>query len=241
MRKLRVKHRLDSSFKPFTTLATRDAIMAAKNLSATGPDGLTSIHLKHLGPRAMDYMTKLFNLSASGAVFPAIWKAAVIVPIFKPGKPADQASSYRPVSLLSPVAKVLERLLLPEIVAGLPKSKFQHGYAPLHSCTTALLPIVTRVAVRFNGPKPAPRTALCALDISKAFDAVYHTLLLEQISESALHSNLVRWLAFYLRGRQARCLYNSAMSWSRILRFGVPQGSVLSRCLFNYFVSDCPV
>jgi hypothetical protein len=164
MRKLRVKHKLDSSFKPFTTLATRDDIMAAKSSSATGPDGFTSIHLKHLGPRAIDYITKLFNLSVGGAVLPAIWKAAVIVPILKPGKPADQGSSYRPVSLLSPVAKVLERLLLPEIVAAFPKSKFQHGYAPLHLCTTALLPIVTWVAVGFNGPKPAPRTALCALN-----------------------------------------------------------------------------
>jgi retron-type reverse transcriptase len=82
---------------------------------------LKTCYLKHLGPRAMDYMTKLFNLSASGAVFPAIWKAAVIVPIFKPGKPADQGSSYRPVSLLSPVAKVLERLLL---MSTMPKSPF---------------------------------------------------------------------------------------------------------------------
>jgi hypothetical protein len=162
------------------------------------------------------------------------------VPILKPGKPAEMGSSYCPISLLSLVAKVLERLLLPEIVAALPKAKTQHGYSPIHSCTTCLLPIATKVAVGFNGSKPAPDTAMCAVDISKVFDAIDHTLLMEQINNSPLHSNLIRWLAAYLRGRQASCLYGSVKSKTMILRSGVLQGSVLSPGLFNYFVSDCP-
>jgi hypothetical protein len=79
-----------------------------------------------------------------------------------------------------------------------------------------------------------PVGRLC--DISKAFDAIYHSLLLEQISNSELHSNIVRWLAAYIRGRSATCVYSSAMSSPLI----VPQGSVLSPALFNFFVSDCP-
>jgi hypothetical protein len=152
-------------------------------------------------------LTKLDNLFVSGVVVPAIWKAAIIVPILKPGKPAELGSSYRPIFLLSPVAKVLERLLLPEIKTALPKAITQHGYSPMHSCSTCLVPITTKVAVGFNGPKPAPRTAMCAEDINKAFDAIDHTLLMEQLSNLSLHSNLVRCLAAYLRGRQARCLY----------------------------------
>jgi hypothetical protein len=140
--------------------------MAAKSLSTTGPDGLTSIHLKHLGPWAIAYLTKLYNLSVNNADLPAIWKAAVIVPILKPGKPANVGSSYRPIFLLSPIAKVLERLLLPDVVAALPKDASKYGYAPLHSCTLAFLPIATRVAVGFNSPKPALLSATCAVDIS---------------------------------------------------------------------------
>lgn len=91
MRKLRAKHKIDPTYTSASTLST---MMAAKSSSATGPDGLTSIHLKNLGLCAIAYLTKLYNLSVSSAVLPAIWKAAVIVPILKPGKPANVGSSY---------------------------------------------------------------------------------------------------------------------------------------------------
>jgi hypothetical protein len=63
--------------------------------------------------------------------------------------------------------KVLERLLLPLISDGLPKDKSQHGFAAIHSCTTALLPLAIRVAIGFNDAKPACRSAICAVDVSK--------------------------------------------------------------------------
>jgi hypothetical protein len=81
---------------------------------------------------------------------------------------------------------------------------------------------------------------MCAVDISKAFDCINHPVLLAQITSSDLHSNLVRWLAAYLRGRTASCVYGSKKSTSMILQTGVPLGSVLLLALFNFFVSDCP-
>ena len=116
-------------------------------------------------------------MSVRRADIPSIWKKAVIVPVPKPGKSADQGLSYRPILLLSPEIKVLERLLLPYATVALPKDESQHGYAPLHSITSALLPIVTRIAVGFNDKKPARRTGIVAIDISKAFDNVDLTLL----------------------------------------------------------------
>jgi hypothetical protein len=94
----------------------------------------------------LDYLTQLFNLSISNADLPAIWKAAVIVPILKPGKPATEGSSYQPISLLSPCVKILESLLLPDVTAALPKHDSQYGFAQDHSCTT-LLPIVTSLSL----------------------------------------------------------------------------------------------
>lgn len=61
-----------------------------------------------------------------------------------------------------------------------------------------------------------------------------------QISATDLHPNLVRWLASYLRGRSAACTYQGCLSKFRIVRIGVPQGSVLSPALFNFYVSDFP-
>ena len=110
---LKINHPIDASYKPFTAAEVADAIRQSSSSTASGPDGITHLHLKHVGPKALQYLTDLYNLSVSKADIPAIWKEAVIVPILKPGKPVEVSSSYRPISLLSPCSKVLERLLLP--------------------------------------------------------------------------------------------------------------------------------
>ena len=188
----------------------------------------------------MQYLTHIFNLSISLAQIPDLWKKALVLPIPKAGKPPDQGRSYRPISLLCPASKVLERLALPYLNFALPPNQSQHGFRPMHSTTTALLPLSTLVASGFNQPKPAHRTAALAIDFAKAFDTVHHPTLLRKLLDTPLHSNWTRWLFTYLRGRKAACLYQSATSSYRILHAGVPQGSVISPCLFNFFLSDCP-
>jgi hypothetical protein len=83
-------------------------------------------------------------------------------------------------------------------------------YKAFHSNVTVLLPIVTNIAIGLNKDKPASLTALVALDISKAFDAVDHDLLLEKITGSNLNSNVTRWLCAYLHGQTAVCLFQGA-------------------------------
>ena len=199
------------------------------------------ILLKHFGRRAISYLTSLVNLSLKSSNLPFIWKQALMLPVPKPGKPAPISTSYRPISLLCLASKILERLVLPLLSPSLSASLSQHGFRPLHSTSSALLPTVTRIANGFNERKPPLRTATVAIDISKSFDAVQHSLLLDQICDTDLHPNLVHWLATYLRGRQARVVWQGAYSPWRNVKTGVPQGSVLRPILFNFFVRDCPV
>jgi hypothetical protein len=63
-----------------------EAIKVSFNTRAVGPDGLTQLHLKHLGPAGIGYLAKLFNLSVQRADVPILWKSAHIVPKLKPGK-----------------------------------------------------------------------------------------------------------------------------------------------------------
>ena len=85
------------------------------------------------------------------------------------------------------------------------------------------------------------RTTALAIDISKALDSVDHTLLIEKIFFSTLPKPIISWLAAYIRGRTAQCNYFTASSPKRIVRTGVPQGSVISPVIFNHFVSDFPL
>jgi hypothetical protein len=100
-----------TNFRPFYKGRPSEAIRRSSNSTAVGPDCLTTLHLKHLGSRGLTYLTNLFNLSIGNADLPVVWKTAHIIPIPKPGKPLNQSSSFRPISLLSPAVKILERLL----------------------------------------------------------------------------------------------------------------------------------
>ena len=145
------------------------AIKSCRNSKAFGPDKLSIFHLKHLGPRAIEYITALFNLSVTTCQIPAIWKSSLIIPIPKPGKDTSQGTSYRPISLLCPAAKVMESLLLPTINKFLLPAQDQHGFRREHSTTSALLQLTTDIAGGFNQRKPPDRTVCVAVDVSAAF------------------------------------------------------------------------
>ena len=120
----------------------------------------------HLGPSAIEYITALFNLSVTACQIPAIWKSTLIIPIPKPGKATSVGTSYRPISLLCPAAKVLESLILPTVNKYLQPAPDQHGFRPDHSTTSALLQMTTDIAIGFNQRKHPDRTICVAVVLS---------------------------------------------------------------------------
>ena len=80
----------------------------------------------------------MFKTALNKNIIPHTWKLANIVPIPKPNKDTDKGTSYRPISLLSVIAKTLEKSLLPYITANMPNTPMQHGYKTQHSTVTAL-------------------------------------------------------------------------------------------------------
>ena len=240
LRQIRKQHPLDRNTDTFTTTQVKDAIKNSSNSTASSPDGLTILHLRHLGPLGLQYLCRLFNLSYRHAEIPAIWKQAILIPLPKPSKPKNQGASYRPISLFCPASKVLEKLLCTKILPHINLSETQHGFRAGHSTVTALLPLVNQVAMGLNQNYPIHRTVSMAVDFSKAFDTVNHTILLSDINNTNMEHNTVRWLTTYLRGRTAICRYNNTSSKSYVIHTGVPQGSVLSLLLFNLYVSQFP-
>ena len=226
----------------FAVADVRRAILDMRNSKAEGPDGLTILQFKQLGPLALAYLTAVLNMSVSASNIPAMWKTSHVVPIAKPGKDPSMAASYRPVSLLCPAAKILEKLLLPIPRAHLPLSHHQHGFRQGHSTTTALMKIVKAAGDGFNRRLPHPdRTLVVALDLTKAFDSLDHSILIRKMAASSLPNTVVRWVANYLHGRVIKTCYKDSVSAGRLLKVGSPQGSIISPHLFNYYVADLPI
>ena len=123
---------------------------------------------------------------------PSIWKTSLVIPIPKPGKDSSQGTSYRPISLLCPAAKVLEALILPYINEFLSPAKDQHGFRPRHSTTSALLQLTTDMETCFNQRKPPHHTVCVTIDLTAAFDTVSHDTLISKIAGLSLPPAIIR-------------------------------------------------
>jgi hypothetical protein len=201
------------------TTQTTESIKHSKNNNSTGPDGINIKHLKHLGPIAITYLTKLFNIALNQNIIPAVWKLAKIVPISKPNKDPGVGASYRPISLLSPISKLLEKIILPTITTNIPKIEHQHGFKPHHSTTTALHNLTNQIVTGFNNKKPPKRTI--------AFDTINLHTVIHKLTNTNIPNTIIKFISNYIKGRKAYTTYNNAHSKQQQFKAGVPQGGVL--------------
>ena len=135
----------------------------------------------------------------------------------------------------------MERLLLPDLYATLPMNSSQHGFRSNRSTVTALMHLSTTITRGFNAAKPATRTGLLSIDISKAFDVVQRDLLLQKLGQTGLHSNIKRWFLAYLVDRRVRVRYQDKLSKWLKSKLGMLQGAVTSPPLWNFFTLDLKV
>ena len=173
-------HQLPLTGTPsFTPANTKEAIQLAKSSTAIEPDRMSTQYLKRLDHGAINYFTNIFNLSNSTGQIPEIWHKSIIILILKPGKDNNIGMNWRPISLLWPAAKTLEKLLLVKILTHIPLHPAQHGIRTKHSTCTPTATITVDIAAGFSRKKPANRTVLVTLDLTSAFGNVNHQKLLD--------------------------------------------------------------
>ena len=121
----------------------------------------------------------------------------------KSNKYMNIGTSYRSISLLSVIAKTLEKTLLPYITNNIPHISTQHGFKSNHSTSTSLHNINNTIATDFNLNKPPERTITVALDMNKAIDTVNIHTLTHKLHQTNIPHTIIKYIANYIKGRKA--------------------------------------
>ena len=185
-----------------TPKMVKKVIMNLDLSKASGPDCIPVVVLKNCEPELSYILAELFNKCLKESCFPDCWKVSSVVPVFKNVGERSTAKNYRPVSLLSVVSKVFEKLVNNRIVDHLEKSDlfsdFQYDFRSSQSTADLLTVVSNRTA---NTSNTSGASQAVAIDISKAFDRVSHTGLLHKLKSYGISRQIFGLTSSFLGNR----------------------------------------
>jgi hypothetical protein len=228
----------DIPIPPTTPEEISEIIRKLKNRKAPGPDNIGNRALKRLPEKALVALTGIANGIFRVRHFPQRWKTANVIFIPKPGKDPKFPQNHRPISLLSSVGKVIERLIHSRLASSTKNSipDEQFGFRPKHSTQDQLLRVTEFASVSHERNHV---TGAVFLDVAKAFDTVWHAGLVHKLRRAGASVAMAQ-LIHSLDNRSFRAKMNNVLSTEHPIEAGVPQGSVLSPHLYAVYTADIP-
>ena len=224
-------------FEP-TTVSELEEIINESGINCSPSDLLPQELYKDNITSLLHVLVDLVNLSLSSGSMEGV-KLADIIPLVKDEtQDPNILKNYRPVSNLTFLGKLIERVVLKRLNEHLSTNNLncpeQFAYKKHHSTETLLIKIVNDLMIAAD-EKSA--TVVMLLDLSAAFDTVDHDLLLRILKqEIGISGSALAWFTSFLKGRCQRIRLGSDVSETIVIRFGVPQGSVLGPVLFNLYI-----
>ena len=176
-------------------------------------------------------------------IFPKRMKTAEVIPLYK-GKDMDLMINYRPISLLITLSKLLEKVMYTRLYGYLESQKLlypsQYGFRSKRSCEQVITELVGNILQSKN---QNDHCASVFLDLSKAFDTLDHTILIQKLERYGIRGIALEWFRSYLKDRSlvAKITTGSntiVKSESYKITYGAAQGSCLGPLLFIIFMND---
>jgi len=215
-------------------------LKSLQNKKSPGYDNISGKLIKELSPKGIRFLAILINAVFRLCHFPSQWKVAQIILIGKPGKNPDLPTSYRPISLLSVMSKICEKLLLNKINPIVLSKKLipnhQFGFCNHHATIEQVHRLTSKIKEAFE------KKEYCTgafLDVAQTFDKVWHKGLLYKLNRM-FPNNIYQLLYSYLTNRSFQVNINQTVTKLYPINAGIPQGSVLGPTLYLLYTADLP-
>ena len=224
-------------YLPCTPSEVTKIIHSLKNKTSLDAYGLSNKICKLLSPSLEVELSNLINECVFSGVFPDCLKVARVTPIFKSGD-ENSCDNYRPISIISPIAKIFEKVLQKRVVSYFDKFNLwyesQFGFRKKHGTIDAIIEMLEtlgKVSTKHN-------SEAAYIDLSKAFDSVNHNILLKKLESYGIRGFLLNLFKSYLGNRMQFVEINGRISDKLPIKTGVPQGSIMGPVLFLIHIND---
>ena len=224
--------------KPTSPTEIEDIISSFDTSKKAGPNSLPQEVIKPIKKSIAIPLANMFNMSFSEGKYPNFLKISSVIPVYKKDSKLI-VSNYRPISLLSNINKILEKLMFNRLYSFLENNKctydLQFGFRQKHSTNHALLSMTQEIKETIDKGNVAVGVFV---DFQKAFDTVNHKILLQKLEHYGVRGLANNWFSSYLTNRQQYVTIGKSKSDTKPTLHGVPQGSVLGPLLFLVYIND---